>query len=139
MRLADVYLMYAEASNAATGPLPQAIDLVNKIRHTGNLPPLTADKTASQDVFFKAIEQERIIELFGEGQRSFDIRRWRQLADIWGAPGGDGKWRIDTHGANQQRYYQNTSERTYEQNYIFKIPQSEIDRNPKLIQNKPWK
>lgn len=139
MRLADVYLMYAEASNAVSGPLPKAIELVNKIRHTGNLPPLTADKTANADIFFKAIEQERIIELLGEGQRSFDIRRWRELADIWGPPGGDGKWRIDTHGANQQRYYQNTSERTYEQNYIFKIPQSEIDRNPRLIQNKPWR
>lgn len=139
MRLADVYLMYAEATNAYKGPTADAINLVNEIRHGGNLPPLAASKTANADVFFQSIEQERIVELLGEGQRSFDIRRWRQLADIWGPPGGDGKWRIDTHGANQQRYYQNTSERTYEQNYIFKIPQSEIDRNPKLIQNKPWR
>jgi hypothetical protein len=139
MRLADVYLMYAEASNAVSGPLPKAVDVVNQIRHTGNLPPLAASKTANADVFFQAIEQERIIELIAEGQRSFDIRRWRQLDDIWGPPGGDGKWRIDTHGANQQRYFQNTTERTYEQNYIFKIPQSEIDRNPKLVQNKPWR
>lgn len=139
MRLADVYLMYAEATNAIGGPIDKAIELVNKVRHTGNLPPLAADKTANAQVFFKAIEQERIIDLLGEGQRSFDIRRWRELEEIWGPPGGDGKWRIDTHAGNQQRYYQNTSERTYHQNYIFKIPQSEIDRNPRLIQNQPWR
>lgn len=139
MRLADVYLMYAEATNAVNGPQPDAIDLVNKIRHRGNLPPLAADKTANSDVFFDAIEQERIIEFLGEGQRAFDIRRWRQLEEIWGPPGGDGKWRIDTHGANQQRYFQNTSEREYQQDYIFKIPQSERDRNPRLTQNAPWR
>jgi hypothetical protein len=139
MRLADVYLMYAEATNAVMGPQPDAIELVNKIRHTGNLPPLQADKTADPAAFFAAIEQERIIELFGEGQRSFDIRRWRQLAQIWGPPGGDGKWRIDTHGANQQRYFHNTSQREYAQCYIFKIPQSERDRNPNLTQNNPWR
>jgi hypothetical protein len=138
MRLADVYLMYAEATDFAYGPQGPAIELVNKVRHTGNLPPLAADKTGSRDAFFQAIEQERIVELLGEGQRAFDIRRWRQLAAIWGPPGGDGKWRIDTHGAKQQRYFQNTPQREYEQDYIFKIPQSEIDRNPKLTQNKPW-
>jgi hypothetical protein len=138
MRLADVYLMYAEATDFAEGPTPKAIDLVNKIRHTGNLPPLTADKTTNADVFFQAIEQERIVDLLGEGQRSFDIRRWRQLEQIWGPPGGDGMWRIDTHGALQQRYFQNDVARQYAQDYIFKIPQSEIDRNPKLTQNAPW-
>ena len=63
MRLADVYLMYAEATNELHGPQPDAIDLVNKIRHRGNLPPLSATKTADKKSFFDAIEQERIVEL----------------------------------------------------------------------------
>ncbi|WP_031526970.1 RagB/SusD family nutrient uptake outer membrane protein [Dyadobacter crusticola] len=138
MRLADVYLMYAEASNAVKGPTADAIALVNKIRHRGNLPALTAAKTASADAFFAAIEQERIIELLGEGHRGFDIRRWRAQERVWGAPYTDGLWRIDTHGANQQRYFQNTPERTYQQNYIFRIPPGERDRNPNLTQNTPW-
>ncbi len=138
MRLADVYLMYAEATNAVKGPTADAIALVNKVRHRGNLPALTAAKTAGAAAFFDAIEQERIIELLGEGHRGFDIRRWRALERIWGAPNTDGLWRIDTHGANQQRYYQNTPERTYQQNYIFRIPPGERDRNPNLTQNTPW-
>jgi hypothetical protein len=138
MRLADVYLMYAEATNAVKGPTAEAIALVNKIRHRGNLPALKATKTASEEAFFAAIEQERIIELLAEGHRGFDIRRWRAQERVWGAPYTEGTWRIDTHGANQQRYFQNTAERTYQQNYIFRIPPGERDRNPNLTQNTPW-
>jgi hypothetical protein len=138
MRLADVYLMYAEATNEVYGPQQDAIDLVNKIRHRGNLPPLAAEKTANKDVFFSAIEQERIVELFGEGQRSFDLRRWRAIERVWCPPYGDGVWRIDTWGGQQTRYFQNMSELGYQQCYIFRIPPSERDRNPNLTQNTPW-
>ena len=65
MRLADVFLMYAEATNELNGPQPDAIALVNKIRHRGNLPPLLPSMTASKNAFFSAIEQERIVELAG--------------------------------------------------------------------------
>ena len=139
IRLADVYLMYAEATNELNGPQADAIDLVNKIRHRGNLPVLAAGKTSDKATFFAAIEQERIIELFAEGQRPFDLRRWRAIERVWGPPGGAGLWRIDTWGANQTRYFQNTSDLEYKQDYIFKIPQSERDRNPNLTQNLPWR
>lgn len=139
MRLADVFLMYAEATNAVNGPQADAISLVNAIRRRGNLPPLAATKTANKNVFFEAIEQERIIELLGEGHRGFDLRRWRAIERVWGPPGSAGVWRIDTFGANQQRYYQNSSDRDYAQNYIFRIPPGERDRNPNLTQNLPWR
>ncbi len=138
MRLADVYLMYAEATNEINGPQADAIDLVNKIRRRGNLPALKPEKTASKEAFFAAIEQERIVELLGEGHRGFDIRRWRAIERVWNPPYGLGVWRIDSHGAQRDRYYQNTSELTYQQNYIFRIPPGERDRNPNLTQNKPW-
>lgn len=140
IRLADVYLMYAEASNEVSGPQIDAIDVVNKVRHRGNLPALSAAKTASAATFFDAIEQERIVELIGEGQRPFDIRRWRAIERVWAPPSNAaGVWRYDTWGAQQQRYYQNTSFREYQQNYIFRIPPSERDRNPLLTQNIPWR
>lgn len=138
MRLADVYLMYAEATNAVSGPQPDAIELVNKIRHRGNLPPLSGTKTADDEAFFIAIEQERIIELLGEGFRGFDLRRWRALERVWGPPYSDVVVRLDTHGVEVNRYYQNTPERTFEQNYIFRIPPGERERNPNLTQNTPW-
>jgi len=138
MRLADVFLMYAEASNEVSGPLADAVGYVNQVRRRGNLPPLTAAKFANRQEFFNAIEQERIIELVAEGQRGFDLRRWRAIERVWGAPGTAGVWRQDTWGANRQRYFQNTADRTYQQNYIFRIPPGERDRNPNLTQNTPW-
>jgi len=139
VRLADVFLMYAEATNEVSGPMVDAIDLVNKIRRRGNLPALDASKTSSKQTFFEAIEQERIVELIGEGHRGFDLRRWRAIERVWGPPGNAGTWRIDTYGANQQRYYQNASDREYSQNYIFRIPPGERDKNPNLTQNIPWR
>jgi len=139
MRLADVFLMYAEASNEVSGPLPDAIEAVNKVRRRGALPNLAADKTGTKQAFFDAIEQERIIELIGEGHRGFDLRRWRALERVWGPPGSPGKWTQDTWGANITLYYQNANDRTYQQNYIFRIPPQERDRNPKLTQNIPWR
>ena len=54
MRLADVYLMYAEAANEAYGPTGDgglAVDVVNRVRHRGNLPPLKAEKYADKKTY----------------------------------------------------------------------------------------
>lgn len=139
MRLADVFLMYAEASNAIGGPNADAIELVNKIRRRAALPDLGADKYSSPEAFFNAIEQERIVELLGEGQRFWDLRRWRALERIWGPPNGPGRDFLDTHGeANTEDVFQNQPERAYQRAYIFRIPPAERERNPKLTQNTPW-
>ena len=139
MRLADVYLMYAEASNEVSGPLVDAVAVVNKVRARGALPALQAAKYANKQLFFDAIEQERIIELVAEGFRGFDLRRWRAIERVWGAPGGVGLWRQDTYGADRERFYLNASDLTYKQAYIFRIPPTERDRNPNLTQNIPWR
>jgi hypothetical protein len=139
MRLADVFLMYAEASNEVSGPQPDAIALVNKVRFRGNLPALAAGMTADPSSFFNAIEQERIVELVGEGQRVFDIRRWRALQRVFDPTGtNNGIDTRDTKNSNSLVYFRNVSERTYEQCYIFRIPPGERDQNPNLTQNTPW-
>lgn len=139
IRLADVFLMFAEATNEVSGPTADAILQVNKVRRRGNLPDLAASKTATKQDFFDAIEQERIVELIAEGQRGFDLRRWRAIERVWGPPGSAGVFRLDTYGAQPSRYYQNTSDRVYAQNYIWRIPESERDKNPNLTQNIPWR
>lgn len=139
MRLADVFLMYAEATNAVDGPQADAIALVNRVRRRGNLPPLSGAKTAGPAAFFDAIEQERIVELVGEGQRAFDLRRWRAIERVFGPAYGNGKWFMDTHGNNWERFFLNASELIYQRCYIYQIPESERTRNPKLSQNIPWR
>jgi hypothetical protein len=138
MRLADVYLMYAEAVNEINGPQTEAIEMVNRVRRRAALPDLLPHMIADKTAFFKSIEQERIVELIGEGHRSFDLRRWRAIERVWGPPGSAGVWRRDTHGANVTRYFQNMSELDYQRCYIFRIPPAERDRNDNLTQNTPW-
>jgi len=138
MRLADVYLMYCEAMNEVSGPSSELVQLVDKIRKRGNLPGLTASKYANKDEFFKAIEQERIVEFPGEGIRSFDIRRWRKVEEIWGQEGGPGLQMFNTHGDKIRDEFRYVGAGHYGRYYIYEIPKDEIARNPKLIQNKPW-
>lgn len=142
VRMADVYLMYAEAANEAYGPTGDgglALEVVNKVRHRGNLPALAPAKYADKETFFYAIENERVVELFAEGHRWFDLRRWRSIERIWCAPQTSGGVKLyDAAGSNRSTYFNNTSERNYHRLYIGQIPTSERNRNPKLTQNDPW-
>ena len=138
MRLADVYLMYCEAVNETDGPSLELVGLINQIRNRGNLPGLKESKYANKEEFFKAIEQERIVELATEGHRPFDIRRWRKVNEIWGEPNSDGQTLYDTKGTRLRDEFKNASERDFQKYYIYQIPEGERSRNPKLTQNTPW-
>ncbi|MGF7217519.1 hypothetical protein GGR92_003693 [Spirosoma lacussanchae] len=137
MRLPDVWLMYAEAVNEINGgPTPELFTLLNRIRRRGNLPALNQAKFATQAEFFKAIEQERIVELVGEGHRFFDIRRWKKAEEIWPMPAG--QVLFDSQGTRIRDEFVNADLRAYQRYYIFQIPTNEIEVNPNIIQNEPW-
>ena len=77
LRYAEVLLMYAEAQNELTGPGPSVYSAVNAVRArpSVNMPPLPAG--LSQDSMRTRIRHERRIELALEGQRYFDLKRWK--------------------------------------------------------------
>lgn len=68
IRLADTYLMEAEAIVMGGGNTSRAQELVDVVRARVNLP--------SVPVSMEVIKQERRFELVGEGQRWFDLVRW---------------------------------------------------------------
>jgi hypothetical protein len=147
IRLADVYLMYAEAVNFANlaAEKNHAVEMVNRIRKRANLPNLKEESTSTQDAFFAAIEQERIVELVAEGHRSFDLRRWRKIEDSFCPPGdADGYVTRDTWGnpisgfSHSGTFFQNSTNLVYQRCYIFSIPQSEREKNSNLTQNTPF-
>lgn len=81
MRLADIYLMYAEAVNEAFGPSGSvaggmtATEAVNLVRNRANVPDVDARFLSKED-FREVIRQERAVELAFESHRWFDLRRW---------------------------------------------------------------
>jgi hypothetical protein len=88
LRLADVYLMYAEAVANGYGAPAQsstiynaltALDAVNKIRERAGVSPVAAKYSGNTDDFMKELRRERAVELAWEGQRFCDLRRWLLL------------------------------------------------------------
>lgn len=87
MRLADVYLMYAEAAAQATSSPTgkssncslSALDAVNKIRERSGVPAIATKYTTTLDGFMSELRRERAVELAYEGFRFNDLRRWLLL------------------------------------------------------------
>lgn len=87
MRLADVYLMYAEAvaegygSPSASVPSygKTAIDAVNIIRDRAGVGHVAPEFQGSLDAFMPELRRERAVELSFEGHRFNDLRRWMLL------------------------------------------------------------
>jgi hypothetical protein len=84
MRLADVYLMFAEAAaigyDSPTGKTISysrtAVDAVNIIRDRAGVGHVAAKFLGSVNEFMGEVRRERAVELAYEGHRFNDLRRW---------------------------------------------------------------
>lgn len=77
IRLADIYLLAAEAINEVSGPNQTAIDYINIVRRRANLNDLQLGDFANADALFEQIANvERPKELGCEFGRGFDLIRW---------------------------------------------------------------
>ncbi len=90
MRLAELYLNYAEAANEAYGPNTPApgatltaIEAINTIRARVAMIAVKSIYTGSTDAFRPRIKNERNIELSWEGHYYHDIRRWKDAPDVY--------------------------------------------------------
>ena len=87
LRLADVYLMYAEAADMGYGGAKgksstcslTAEDAVNKIRERAGVADVDARYTGDANKFMDEIRRERAVELSFEAHRFNDLRRWKLL------------------------------------------------------------
>ena len=109
IRLADILLLKAEALNE-TGDLSGAAALVNLVRTRAKLGNTPANNQADMRL---AIEKERRLELAFEGIRWFDLKRTGRAIDVMNNAG---------YNVTQNKL-------------VFPIPQSELDKNTKLVQN----
>lgn len=123
-RLADVELMYAEASNEAeNGPNSNAIQFVNNIRQRAQLAPIGA---LSKDAFEKEVWLQRYYELCFENKMWFDMLRTRKVHnDV------TGNW--DNFVGHKTVFNGTFSEKQL----LFPLPKQETDVNPQLLPNNP--
>ena len=118
-RLADVYLMYAEAQLRSGGPTGDALTLVNKLRERAY--KNTSGNIVSSDLTLQFILDERARELQWEGHRRTDLIRFGKFTDgsyVWPYKGGV------QAGTGIADFYK-----------IFPLPNSDIVANPNLVQN----
>ncbi|MGK6349823.1 RagB/SusD family nutrient uptake outer membrane protein [Parapedobacter sp. DT-150] len=138
IRLSEIYLNYAEALNEYDPGNPDILTYLNAVRNRGGIPSLAAG--SSQAEMREHIRNERRVELCFEGQRYFDVRRWKTVTTPEDHQGGE------FYGMNMDAGTSLTDPSFYERivvlrkpgwnrrNYFWPIPQAEIDRNKQLVQ-----
>ncbi len=120
LRLADVYLIAAEAEARQNGPTAVAYTAINTVRKRAGIPDLTPG--LSKDAFIEAVLQERSWELYVEADRWYDLTRtgkFKQVATVLNS------------------YY--ASRPVQDKHRYFPIPNLEVLTNSKLEQNPAWK
>ncbi|UIR56031.1 RagB/SusD family nutrient uptake outer membrane protein [Sphingobacterium sp. SRCM116780] len=139
LRLANIYLDYAEALNESSPDNADILKYVNLIRKRAGIPgygegnvPLPAGQVAMRE----AIRKERRVELAFENVRYFDTRRWKIAEGTDNGP---------IYGMNLNADGNDFFKRTLietrifkKRDYLFPIPNNEVLKNENLIQNVGW-
>jgi hypothetical protein len=151
IRLSDLYLLYAEALNECKSqPDNEVYEYIQKVRDKAGLDKETGglvetwqafsdlpDKPTTKIGMRDIIRRERLIELSFEGQRFYDLRRWRLSFEYLNRPIRG--WNVSEK--DETGYYRETYifNRKFDiKDYFWPIRQQDLYVNPKLIQNYGW-
>ncbi len=154
LRLADFYLYYAEVCNEINPNDPNIIKYLDMVRERAGIPGYrelqnTGKKTGiigDYEAQAYAIRRERQVELFSEGQRYFDIRRW-MICDAGEEADQTVYWGMNVDGydnlppSDPNSFYHRKLIRKHQwvrAMYLYPIPHNEIEKSPSLIQNPLW-
>ena len=121
IRYAELLLIHAEAENEVNGPTAKAYKSINRVRKRAGLADLTLG--LSQARFRDSLYLERRLELSYEYQRWFDLIREKDAS-------GNGILISSLQKVGKTN--------VAAKHYLYPIPQTEIDNNPKLTQNAGW-
>lgn len=139
-RYAEILLDFAEAQNEATGPTPEVYAALNKLRKRAGI-TVALQESLTKDQMRELIRNERYIELCFEHHRYWDLRRWKQAETRLNNRNYTGV--VITKENNGLFSYEYEPVEAVplvfsERMYFMPIPQSEISKNSKLIQNPGW-
>jgi hypothetical protein len=146
LRLADLYLLYAEAINEAEGPTggrsSEMFECIDRVRKRAGLEGVkyswdtytNHSKYTSKEGMREIIHRERLIEFALEGQRFWDVRRWKTAPAEYATP-------IENYRFTPDGYYQKIElfrQRFSQKDYFWPIRTSDIEQNGNLVQNIGW-
>lgn len=147
VRLADLYLLYAEALNEMKNvPDAEVYKYIDLVRERAGLKGVVeswlkssyANKPSTQAGMREIIHQERLIELAFEGQRFWDIRRWKEAMKLLNEPVQG--WNYQGEGLDS--YYTVTTywaKRVFStRDYLWPLKTETITINSNLVQNPGW-
>ena len=147
MRLADLYLLYAEALNESMATPDESVyEYIDKVRARAGLEGVleswanwsnVPDKPKTQAGMRAIIHQERMIELAFEGPRYYDLRRWKEAYAVLNQPYLG--WNVSQ--STTEDYYVTvvTDHPVFlSKDYLSPIPEAEMLRNTNLVQNPGW-
>lgn len=147
IRLADLYLLYAEALNEIKDvPDFEVYEFIDLVRNRTGLKgvveswgeySIEPDKPLSKEGMRDIIRRERLNELAFEGGRFWDLRRWKLSEQFYNKP----IRALNVYGSGTDFYNVVTIfQPKYEKkDYLWPIRWSNIYINPNLLQNPGWK
>jgi hypothetical protein len=148
IRLADLYLLYAEALNeSGDAPSPDVYTYVNLVRARAGLTTVqnawsaysnNPTKYTTRAGMRSIIQRERAIELCFEGQRYWDLLRWKTAAqELAGNVTG---W--DRTAKTADLFYRELTFYTRKfvapRDYLWPLQDNDLLNNPNLVQNPNW-
>ncbi|MFT3947615.1 MAG: RagB/SusD family nutrient uptake outer membrane protein [Agriterribacter sp.] len=144
MRYGEILLTYAEAINEAQGP-QHAYDAIDQLRRRAGMATLSeAMPGLTKEQMRNVIRNERRVELAFEGVRWADIRRWKIAEQVMIDALGYDNTKLKTYpgdglGTSPNWQYEPIiiDKRSFNtgRDYLWPIPQSEINANPNMVQN----
>lgn len=147
VRMADLYLLYAETLNEVEGGSATAIQYVDKVRVRAGLKGVAESwtlyssnptKFSSKEGLRQIIQRERSIEMVFEGERLWDLKRWKQAAEVLNQDISG--WNI--FGKTAESFYQErfVFDQTFitPRDYFWPIGDYDTRRNPQLVENPGW-
>jgi hypothetical protein len=155
IRLADLYLMYAEALNEATPgddnatPNPEAYKWIDTVRARTGLKdvrksweehaiPSKRNKPLTKGGLRQIIQRERLNELAFEGARFWDLRRWllaKEYMDGKPIRGLNSRTKVYEEFYNVQTLF---VQKFDDRNYFWPVRTETVLRNPQLKQSPGW-
>lgn len=144
MRLAEIYLNYAEACNEKPErDAEEALKYLNKLRKRAGInvkietayPQALTDREVLRDI----IRRERMVELAYEGLRYYDLRTW-MIAD---KEANGARYGLDLTARDYESSWERTSKIclpiVFEtKHYLFPIGQKQLNEMKNFTQNQGW-